>query len=70
MYFKFFKPKNWKKRSDVRRRGFIQRFLKIFNQESHVLRTLASCERTMRRLMQNLTRLWRYKKLSKLFNRF
>ena len=24
----------------------------------------------MRRLMQNLTRLWRYKKLFKLFNRF
>ncbi len=44
--------------------------MKIFHQESHVLRTLASCEGTMRRLMQNLTRLWRYKKLFKLFNRF
>ena len=53
-YFKFFKPKNWQKRSDVRRRGFIQRFLKIFHQESHVPRTLATCERTMRRFMQNL----------------
>ena len=28
MYFKFFKPKDWQKRSDVRRRGFIQRFPK------------------------------------------
>ena len=44
--------------------------MKIFHQESHVLRTLASCEGTMRRLMQNLMRLWRYKKLFKLFNRF
>ena len=40
------------------------------NQESRVLRTLASCESTLRRLMQNLTRPWRYKKLFKLFNRF
>ena len=53
-YFKLFKPKDWQKRSDVRRRGFIQRFLKIFHQESHVPRTLATCERTMRRFMQNL----------------
>ena len=35
-----------------------------------MLRTLASCECTLRRLMQNLTRLRRYKKLEKLFNRF
>ena len=31
-----------------------------------MLRTLASCECTLRRLMQNLTRRWRYKKLFKL----
>ena len=35
-----------------------------------MLRTRASCERTLRRLMQNLTRRWRYKKLFKLFHRF
>ena len=44
--------------------------MKIFHQESHVLRALASCEGTMRRLMQNLTRLWRCKKLFKLFHSF
>ena len=33
---------------------FIQRFLKILNQESRALRTLASCACTLHRLMQNL----------------
>ena len=33
----------------------------IFNQEPRVLRTLTSCCRTLCRLMQNLTRLRRYK---------
>ena len=55
------------------RKGFFDTLLILdekVHQESHVLRTLALCERTMRRLMQNLTRLWRYEKLFKLFNRF
>ena len=31
MYFSFFKPQDWRKRSVVRGRGFIQRFLRYYN---------------------------------------
>ena len=30
MYFSFFKPQDWRKRSVVRGRGFIQRFPSIY----------------------------------------
>ncbi len=33
MYFSFFKPQDWRKRSVVRGRGFIQSFLKFTAQE-------------------------------------
>ena len=41
----------------------------MFNQEYRVLRTLAPCKSTLRRLMQFLTHLRCYKKLFKLFNK-
>ena len=38
MYFSFFKPQDWRKRSVVRGRGFIQRFLKYADKRVDVLK--------------------------------
>ena len=38
MYFSFFKPQDWRKRSVVRGRGFIQRFLKYADKRIDVLK--------------------------------
>ena len=38
MYFSFFKPQDWRKRSIVRGRGFIQSFLKYADKRVDVLK--------------------------------
>ena len=38
MYFSFFKPQDWRKRSVVRGRGFIQRFLKYADKRVDILK--------------------------------
>ena len=38
MYFSFFKPQDWRKRSVVRGRGFIQRFLKYADKRIDILK--------------------------------
>ena len=38
MYFSFFKPQDWRKRSIVRGRGFIQRFLKYADKRVDILK--------------------------------
>ena len=38
MYFSLFKPQDWRKRSVVRARGFIQRFLKYADKRVDILK--------------------------------